>query len=192
MSFNELDSLMMHADIANQEARLEGVRPALDPNAANPREPFVAVPKSHQSPKEFDFIHVMEAPVGPDRESEEGAISKESRETVKEWLDEFLEGDMTCPKWSALEALAETISEEDPELTTLFVDDEDDSPTIEQAQEFFGGGYVELVKTQSGVQLLIDEDGLMKGLRVNPVASYLYGGKIVGKALVLQGEAKWT
>jgi len=73
MSFNELDSLMMHADIANQEAKERftcavcdpdvpnpdvdwcnacggGVskkrthRPALDPNAANPREPFVAVP----------------------------------------------------------------------------------------------------------------------------------------------------
>jgi len=141
----------------------------------------------------FDFIHVMEAPVGPDRENEEGAISKESRKTVKEWLDEIgKEFDMTCPKWSALEALAETISEEDPELTTLFVDDEDDSPTIEQAQEFFGGGYVQLVRTFTGAQLLIDEDGLMKGLRVNPVASYLYGGKIVGKALVLQGEAKWT
>jgi hypothetical protein len=141
----------------------------------------------------FDFMHVMEAPVGPDREGDEGAISKESRKTVKEWLDEMSkEFDMTCPNWSALEVLAETISEEDPELTTLFVDDEDDSPTIEQAQEFFGGGYVELVKTFTGAQLLIDEDGLMKGLRVNPVASYLYGGKIVGKAIVLQGEAKWT
>ena len=142
---------------------------------------------------EFDFIHVMEALVGPDRESEEGAISKEARKTVTEWLAEIdKELDAMCSKWSALEALAETISEEDPELTTLFVDDKDDSPTIEQAQEFFGGGYVELVKTQSGVQLLMDEDGLSKGLRVNPVASYLYGGKIVGKAIVLQGEAKWT
>ena len=142
---------------------------------------------------EFDFIHVMTPPEGPDRENEEGAISKESRKTVKEWLDEIgKEFDMTCPNWSVLEALAESISEEDPELTTLFVDDEDDSPTIEQAQEFFGGGYVQLVRTQSGAQLLMDEDGLSKGLRVNPVASYLYGGKIVGKAIVLQGEAKWT
>jgi|1_EtaG_2_1085319.scaffolds.fasta_scaffold06139_3 hypothetical protein len=41
---NELDSLMMQADIANQEAKPRRTRPALDPNAANPREPFVAVP----------------------------------------------------------------------------------------------------------------------------------------------------
>jgi len=44
MSDNELDSLMMQADIANQEAKPRRTRPALDPNAANPREPFVAVP----------------------------------------------------------------------------------------------------------------------------------------------------
>jgi len=35
---------MMQADIANQEAKPRRTRPALDPNAANPREPFVAVP----------------------------------------------------------------------------------------------------------------------------------------------------
>ena len=157
-------------------------------------------PPPHTRPVDnFDFIQVIKPFVGPDRESEEGAISEESRKAVKEWLaeiDGYFKGPpsigMKGLKWSELETLVETINEEDPELTTLFIDDGDDSPTIEQAQEFFGGGYVELVKTQSGVQLLIDEDGLMKGLRVNPVASYLYGGKIVGKAIVLQGEAKWT
>ena len=142
---------------------------------------------------EFDFVHVMASPEGPDRDNEEGALSKETRKIVEEWL-EHMENDFNVkvPKWEQLIVLAESIAEEDEELTTLFVEDEGDSPSLEDAQAFFGGGYVQLVRTQSGAQLLMDEDGLSKGLRVNPVASYIYGGKIVGRAIVLQGEAKWT
>ena len=55
-SDNELDILMMQADIANQEAKPRRTRPALDPNAANPREPFVAVPikegDKHEQPRD--------------------------------------------------------------------------------------------------------------------------------------------
>ena len=142
---------------------------------------------------EFDFVHVMAPPDGPDRDNEEGALSKETRKIVEEWLP-HMENDfnVTVPKWEQWIVRAESIAEEDEELTTIFVDDEEDSPSLEDARAFLGDAYVQLVRTQSGAQLLMDEDGLSKGLRVNPVASYLYGGKIVGKVIVLMGEAKWT
>ena len=142
---------------------------------------------------EFDFVHVIRRPNGPDRENEEGALSKETREIVEEWLD-HMEHDpnVKVPRWDQLVVLAESIAEEDEELTTLFVDDKECSPSLDEAQAFLGGGYVQLVTIQSGAQVLMDEDGAMKGLRVNPVASYLCGGKIVGKVMVLQGEARWT
>ena len=142
---------------------------------------------------EFDFVHVMAPPDGPNRDNEEGALSKETRRIVEEWLEQMEnEPNVLVPKWEQLIVLADSIAEEDEELTTVFVDDEDDSPSLEEAQAFLGDSYVQLVRTQSGAQLLMDEDGLSKGLRVNPVASYLYGGKIVGKVIVLQGDAQWT
>ena len=64
-------------------------------------------------------------------------------------------------------------------------------PTLERAQAIVGG-YVELVTLADGSQLLINEEGRLKGLELNPTASALYGGLIVGNVLLLQSTARWT
>ena len=48
---------------------------------------------------------------------------------------------------------------------------------------------VERVVSPSGVILLVDEEGLPKGLLHNPSASRIAGQPIVGNAIVLRGEA---
>jgi hypothetical protein len=65
-----------------------------------------------------------------------------------------------------------------------------DSPSLEGAQKIVGG-YVEMQTLPNGDQLLIDEDGRMKALDYNPEASELFGGLIVGPALLLKGKARW-
>lgn len=47
------------------------------------------------------------------------------------------------------------------------------------------GGYIQLVKTKRGNQMLVDEDGIDKILPVNPTASVLFGARILGPALLL-------
>ena len=73
-------------------------------------------------------------------------------------------------------------------------------PTLEEAQEIVGG-YVEMVELNdlnlffhydtSLIQLLVDEEGLLKGLPVNNLASRLSGRTIVGSALFLVEGALW-
>jgi len=52
------------------------------------------------------------------------------------------------------------------------------------------GGYVEMLQV-SGGQLLVNEEGRLKGLSHNPTASEIAGQFIVGNALFLKGSAKW-
>lgn len=65
-----------------------------------------------------------------------------------------------------------------------------ESPTLKEAQEIIGG-YVEMQTLPNGDQLLIDEDGKMKGLTKNYQASFLLGMLVVGPALLLRGDARW-
>lgn len=65
-------------------------------------------------------------------------------------------------------------------------------PTLDRAQALVaGGGLVELVELRDGSQLIVDEEGLLKGKDVNPIASLLAQTLIVGEALHLQGQARW-
>lgn len=61
--------------------------------------------------------------------------------------------------------------------------------SLEDAQKFVGG-YVEVVSLGKR-QMLVNEEGLLIGLPVNPEASQLAGQMIVGNALVLEGRAVW-
>ncbi len=80
----------------------------------------------------------------------------------------------------------------DGDPNSVMYEDKKDSPTLEEAREFIGG-HIELVHTRAGAQLIVDEEGGFKpDLEVNPIASALYGGAIVGKAIILIGDAKWT
>lgn len=58
--------------------------------------------------------------------------------------------------------------------------------TLEDAQKMVGG-YVEVVhpKKMPTVIMLVNEDGLDKGLPPNLVASQFYGGVIVGNAIII-------
>ena len=62
-------------------------------------------------------------------------------------------------------------------------------PTLEEAQKEVGG-YVEMIRVEGG-QLLVNEEGRLKGLSHNPTASEIAGQNIVGNALFLKGSAKW-
>ena len=73
-------------------------------------------------------------------------------------------------------------------LTTI----EDKKPTLEEAQALVGG-LVEMVKSpnNSEIQILVNEEGLLKGLPFNEEATKICGTGIVGNAVILKGNAKW-
>lgn len=64
-------------------------------------------------------------------------------------------------------------------------------PTLREAQAIVDG-YVELVQLASGDQLLVNEEGLLRGLPLNEKASALAGRYIVGNAIILKGKARWS
>jgi hypothetical protein len=67
------------------------------------------------------------------------------------------------------------------------------APTLQEAQEIVGG-YVEMVRspTQRDWQVLVNEEGLLLNLPFNSEATELCGTGIVGPAIVLKGDARWT
>jgi hypothetical protein len=75
-------------------------------------------------------------------------------------------------------------------MITVF---EERQPTLEEAQQIVGG-LVEMVRspTKPDWQILVNEEGLIEGLPFNEEATKLCGTGIVGPAVVLKGEAKWT
>jgi hypothetical protein len=75
-------------------------------------------------------------------------------------------------------------------MITVF---EDNQPTLQEAQKIVGG-LVEMVHSPSEPdwQILVNEEGLLEGLPFNAEATKLCGTGIVGPAIVLKGDAKWT
>ena len=67
----------------------------------------------------------------------------------------------------------------------------DKRPTLE-AQAIVGG-LVEMVPLMNPekMQLIINEEGLMHDLPVNIQASMIAGRRLVGPAIVLEGDAMW-
>lgn len=62
--------------------------------------------------------------------------------------------------------------------------------TLEQAQAWVGG-YVEMVKLGPLVQMIVNEEGQLEQLPLNPMASMFAGMEIVGTVVVLAGEDQW-
>ena len=62
------------------------------------------------------------------------------------------------------------------------------------------GGLIELVYPKNGTpammgipddaQYIVNEEGLLKGLKVNPIGSEIVGQPIVGNLVILTGKAK--
>lgn len=75
-------------------------------------------------------------------------------------------------------------------MITVF---EDNQPTLQEAQKIVGG-LVEMVHSPSEPdwQILVNEEGLLRDLPFNKEATELCGTGIVGPAIVLKGDAKWT
>ena len=63
-------------------------------------------------------------------------------------------------------------------------------PSLEEAQEAVGG-FIEMIPVEHG-QLLVNEEGLIMSLPLNPTASQIAGRPIVGNALLLKGAAQWS
>mgnify|MGYP003133662086 FL=1 len=69
---------------------------------------------------------------------------------------------------------------------------EDRQPTLQEAQKIVGG-LVEMVRspTNPDIQILVNEEGLIKGLPFNKEATELCDTGIVGNAVILKGNARW-
>ena len=68
-----------------------------------------------------------------------------------------------------------------------------EKPSLERAQELVGG-LVEMVRspTDPDIQVLVNEEGLLKDLPFNEEASEMCNTGIVGDAIILKGKARWT
>ena len=75
-------------------------------------------------------------------------------------------------------------------MITIF---ENNQPTLQEAQKIVGG-LVELVRSPENPdwQVLVNEEGLIEGLPFNKEATELCGTGIVGPAIILKGDARWT
>ena len=74
--------------------------------------------------------------------------------------------------------------------TITFREISDKSPTLDQMQEMVGGN-VEIIFLPDGRQMVCDEEGMLKKLPINGRASILVGHAILGKVVILSGDAKW-
>ena len=73
------------------------------------------------------------------------------------------------------------------------IQDGEKPPTLAEAQEIVGG-YVEIVQLPNcpGIQMLVNEEGLIHRMEFNPEASDMAGKIIVGPALILIGTSRWV
>lgn len=68
---------------------------------------------------------------------------------------------------------------------------EDGTYSLAQMQEAVGGMIQEVVGVIPGKVVLVDEEGLLKGLPLNPAASVICRQGIVGNALIMN-EDMWS
>lgn len=71
----------------------------------------------------------------------------------------------------------------------LYLNKKDEKPTLEKCQEFVGG-YIEVIFTSDGRQIVVDEEGRLKGKPINVDASEEANRTIVGDAMILSGDAR--
>lgn len=76
------------------------------------------------------------------------------------------------------------------EIVALHVVEGDTPLKLEDAQKLVGG-WVELIQLDEGHQLLVNEEGLLRKLPPNPLASIIAMRLIVGNAVLLIGGARW-
>ena len=84
--------------------------------------------------------------------------------------------------------MGKKLMSENAEHITLYLNKKDEKPTLEECQEFVGG-YIEIVH-YGNKQIVVDEEGLLKGKPINVDATEEANRTIVGDAMVLSGEAR--
>ena len=110
----------------------------------------------------------------------------EQKRAVGEWSEENQgKYDVFNPNWEHLERVAN--NEKNSPKTVILTDKE---PSLDEAMDFIGG-FVEIIQTRTGAQLIVDEAGGLKGLPTNSIASQILGALVCGPAMILRGEAKW-
>lgn len=72
----------------------------------------------------------------------------------------------------------------------------DEQPDLQFLQKYVGG-HIEVVHLDDGGQLIVNEEGKLQGMPINPHATLVnqcmgYGDYIVGRALHLYDDAKIT
>ena len=85
------------------------------------------------------------------------------------------------------------VMEEDGSVINYYLHTKESKPNLEQLQKMVGG-YIEVVKSpDSKYQIVIDEEGELKGKPFNKDATALYDNpndELVGDAVILSGKAK--
>jgi len=84
--------------------------------------------------------------------------------------------------------MGKKLMSENAEHITLYLNRKDEKPTLKECQEFVGG-YIEIVR-YGNKQIVVDEEGLLKGKPINVDATEEANRTIVGDAMVLSGEAR--
>ena len=74
------------------------------------------------------------------------------------------------------------------DVITIF---KDKKPSLEEAQAIVGG-LVQIVIDDGNIQLLVNEEGLLKNLELNKQASLMAGQTLVGPAIILKEDAMWN
>ena len=74
-------------------------------------------------------------------------------------------------------------------METTITTFKDKSPTLKEMQKLVGG-YIEVIYLDSGDQMIVDEEGLLKQKEINRDASIIKGNVIVGNVIILKGKAK--
>lgn len=62
--------------------------------------------------------------------------------------------------------------------------------TLDEVQKVVGG-YVQVIRLAHNMKLLVNEDGLMKGLPLNILASQMANRKIVGDVILVPKGMGW-
>ena len=85
------------------------------------------------------------------------------------------------------------VMEEDGSVINYYFSEEESKPNLKQLQKMVGG-YIEVVTSlDSKYQIVIDEEGKLKGKPFNKDATALLGygdDELVGDAVILSGKAK--
>jgi hypothetical protein len=113
--------------------------------------------------------------------------------TPREFIQSFW-GEAKMRKWSGFL----WISPGAQLMACTFLKGDEKRVSFPGIQAWIGGGYVERAlcfmdagNRRNKFPLIVDEEGHLKGLRINPIATSLYGSAIAGEAVLPIGKTGW-